>query len=273
MRVLTGNLETNQKALNRPPLLKLVLTRSGQSTQTYDLSSTTNRIWRFSHNEQEWSQSARITVLSDTTLAALNLQGYLGTISYGYNDATNGDEFSPAAPLEIVGQTTDTRMLEGLFLTTFIGAGVFDMMNFDKASEPYTQDEDNTDTGKTILKAIAEATLPPFSHTKAYTIVFSATEETLLDSFIPADFFSVGFNESRLSAFKKALGWFKSKARIGDDGVIYVFNPTVSGSSYAYEYNDAASNHNFFSKSVRERLVFPSSKGFITSTSTNRNGL
>lgn len=244
----------------RPNLAKVVLTKSGQTTRTYDISSTANRIIRLNHTEQEWSQLAPIAVESDSTLAALNLHGYQGVISYGYNDATNGDEFSAAAPLEVISQKTDTLMTGkyGQLVTGFTLAGVFDMMNFDHASVAFTPEDTNRDTVKTILTAIAAATMPCFSHTKAYTITFDATEETLLDSFIPADFFSVGFNESRLSAFKKALRWVKSKARIEDDGEIHVFNPTVSGTSYDYEYNDAVSNHNFFVKSVRERLVLPS---------------
>jgi len=206
---------------------------------------------------------AMVTVLSDTTLAALSLHGYLGTISYGYNDVTNGDEFSACAPLEIVGQTTDNQMMQGLFLTTFVGAGVFDMMGYDRASAAYIPDSDDTDTVKTILTTIANATLAPFTHCKAYTITFDS-EDSLIDAFIPADFFSVSLNESRLSAFKKAIAWTKCKARIEDDGEIHVFDPTVSGASYNYEFNDAVTNHNFFRKSVRERLVLPSQ--FIVST-------
>lgn len=266
MRPLPGNLETNQMAMLRPNLLKLVLVKSGEATQTYDISSTTNRILRSSHIEQEWSQLASISVHSDTTLAALSLEGYLGTISYGYNDATNGDEFSAAAPLEVIGHDTPTLLSgrQSQLITTFSLAGVFNMMAADTASEKHTQTKDNTDTVKTLLTAIVEATMACFDHCKAYTITFDGTEESLLDSYIPADYFYIAFNETRLSAISKLMATVKSVARIEDDGEIHIFNPTVSGTSYDYEYNDAVSNHNFFEKGVRQRLVIPT-KWIITS--------
>ena len=248
----------------RPNLAKLVLSTSGESDQIFDISSTTNRIQRLTHTEQEWSQRAQISVYSESAL--ITTRGWLGTISYGYNDATNGDEFSACAPLEQVFQDAKTllRGRGGQYVTTFSLAGIFDMMAADTASEKHTQTENDTRTVKTLLTTIANATLPCFDHCKNYTITFDGTEESLLDSYIPADYFYIAFNETRLSAFRKLLATVKSKARIEDDGEIHIFNPTVSGTSYDYEYNDAVSNHNFFEKGVRQRLVIPT-KWIITS--------
>ena len=241
------------------PLAKLVLTKSGESTQTFDINSTANRILHLSHIEQEWSQVATIPVSSDSTLAALALEGYTGTISYGYKDPTNGDEFSASAPLEVLKQGTNTILQgrHGQLRTTFTLAGVFNFMAAETASEKHTQEKENTKTVKTLLTEIAEATMACFDHCKAYIITFDGTEESLLDSYIPADYFYVVFNETRLSAFKKLLATVKSKARIEDDGEIHIFNPTVSGVNYDYEYNDAISQHNFFQKGTRQRLVIP----------------
>lgn len=236
----------------------MVLTKSGQSTQTYDISSTSNRILGLSHIEQEWSQAAIIPVSSDSTLAALALQGYTGTISYGYNDASAGDEYSACAPLEVLAQKNDTLLTgrHGQLITRFQLAGVFDFMNAEHASEKHTQTEDDTRTVKTLLTAIAERTLACFSHTKAYTITFDS-EDSLLDTYIPADYFYIAANETRLSAFKKLLATTKSKARIEDDGELHIFDPTISGTNYDYEYDDAVTKHNFFQKGVRQRLVIP----------------
>ena len=79
------------------------------------------------HIEQEFSQIAHIAVKSDSTLAALDLKGYTGTISYGYNDPTQGDEFSACAPLEVVAQNTDTKLLRSQIplITGFSLAGIF----------------------------------------------------------------------------------------------------------------------------------------------------
>ncbi len=259
MRVLSATLTSNQKAMGAV-LLKIVLTKSGESTLTYDIGSTTNRIIALSHMEQEYNQTAQVLVDDrDNNLTALDIWGYQGIISYGYNDITQGDEFSAAAPLYVIGQKTDTIFRPGGDLLTSLSlAGVFNLMGEDHASVAYTPDRLNTDTVKTILTAIATSTLAAFSHCKSWTITYDS-EDSLIDSYIPADAFSVAFNESRLSAFKRLISFTKSKARIEDDGEIHVFDPTVSGVTYDYEYNDtiAASNHNFFNKSVRKRVVIP----------------
>lgn len=255
MRTLTATLTAAQKAMGQP-LYKAVFTKSGQTTRTYGCD-TTNRILNMSHPESEWSQSATILIDNrDGNLTSLDLTGYTCTISYGYT-TSSGDEYSACAPLEVVAQRGDTILRpHGDLLTQFSAKGIFDFMAEDEASDDYSPEDINTDTIKTILTAIAQATLACFSHCKAYTITFDS-EDTLIDSYAPADYFRVTFRESRLSAFKKALEYTKCKARIEDDGEIHVFEPTISGTSYDYEYNDAVTNHNFFEKSVRERLVIP----------------
>jgi len=234
------------------------MTKSGEATQTYDISSSTNRIIGSTHIEQEWSQIASFAIDSDTTLAGLSLKGYTGTISYGYNDATNGDEYSACAPLEVMVQPTSTLLnrAQSQLVTSFTLVGVFDMMSADRASADHKQESDDTRTVKTLLTAIAGGTLAPFSHCKSYTITFDP-EDSLINSYIPADYFSVSAGESRLSSFRKLIGTTKCKARIEADGAIHIFNPTISGSSYDYQYNDAVTNHNFFEKETRSRLVIP----------------
>jgi len=209
-----------------PPRLKVAFTKSGQATKTYDISSTTNPIVSLDHVEQEWSQIAHIAILSDTTLIALDLEGYTATISYGYYDATNGDEYSACAPLEVIAQKSDTILDEGGVRVTsyFTCAGIFDMMGTDKASEAYTQESTDTNTVKDLLAAIAEATLTPFTHCLAYTINFDA-EDSIIDTYIPADMFQIGAGESRLSVFRKLIYTTNCKARIENDGQIHIFVP------------------------------------------------
>lgn len=327
MRSLSATLTANSLSplsFTRPPLLKLVLTRSGQTTRTYSLSST-NFLLGVNHIEQEWSQIAHIGVQSDSTLAALDLRGYLGTVSYGYRtprsvwvastaynlgdyiiptasngyqykcttagtsgtteptwgttpggttadngtlvwtlDGNDGDDFSACAPLEVVAQKTDTLLLRSQvpLITGFTLVGIFDLMGAEKAKEKYTQTDTDSKTIKTLLTSIAEATLAPFTNCKAFTITFDS-EDSLIDSYTPGDYFYVAFSETRLSAFKKLLRTTKCKARIEADGAIHVFDPDdgvthyISGTTYNSEYNDAVTNHNFFEKSTRRRLVIP----------------
>ncbi|KKK86538.1 hypothetical protein LCGC14_2762240, partial [marine sediment metagenome] len=130
----------------------------------------------------------------------------------------------------------------------------------DHASEAYTPEDTNGDTVKDILTKVVEATLTCFSHCKAYTITFDTgyDSDTLIDTFKPADYFSVASGESRLSVLKRLISWIYDKAIIKADGAVHILYPTVTGVTYASEYNDAYGDyHNFFDKSVRKRLVIP----------------
>ena len=241
-------------------LVKIVLT-SGATTYTYDNHTTTNRILNLSHPEQEWSQTAQVTVDNrDGNLTALALEGYLGVISYGYATSA-GDEYSASAPLTVIAQKTDS--MQGELVTTLSLAGLFNMWDEQEATEAYTPEDTNTDTVKAIMDAIAGATMACFSSYPAHTITYdSGYDDSIINAFKPADYFSVAKGESRLSAFQKALNYTKCKARVENDlgvATIHIFQPTITGTTYDYEYNDAiaAANHNFFNKSVRTRLVLP----------------
>ena len=108
MRDLSGtNLQTNQSAVGvdgRPqtPIWRIVLSRAGQDTKTY----TKTRIIRISgHIEEEDNQVSTVLLdNSDGTLTTIDFEMYKGIISYGYTDPTNGDEYSPCAPLYVLGQ-------------------------------------------------------------------------------------------------------------------------------------------------------------------------
>ena len=239
-------------------------------------------------------------------------------------DGKTGDEYSPTAPLTVIAQKNDTMFRpNGDLLTTFSLAGLFDLWGEQEATVAYAPDRINTDTVKTILDAIAGATLTCFSTYPAHTITYdTGYDDSIINAFTPKDAFSIGKGESRLSAFKKALAYTKCKARVENDAgvaTIHIFRPTpyediwvastgysendkvipttangfeyictTAGTShsseptwptteggtvtegggstlvwtivwYDYEYNDAmvATNHNFFIKSVRTRLVLP----------------
>ena len=239
MRTLGATLTTAQRQMG-DAICKLVLALQSDSTvYTYSLSST-DRLLNLTHTEQEWSQVAQVTVNdSSGTLAALTLEGCSAVLSYGY-----GSTYSATAPLEVIASKTDS--IQGRIVTTISLSGVFNMMGEDEASVAYTPDRINTDTVKTILTAIANATMTCFDHTKNYTITYDS-EDALIDVFKPADYFSVSFKESRLSAFKKALAYTKCKVRVEDNSGsprIHVFVPTISGDTWvastAYVLNDYA---------------------------------
>lgn len=260
MRDIGATLTAAQKTLTGDPVCTLVLTFS-TTTKTYGVA-TNNRIMNLSHVEQEWSQTAEITVdNADKTLTALTLEGYKGVISYGW-----GANSSDAAPLTVIGQKADS--MRGILATTFSLAGLFNLWGEQEATEAYTPDEINTDTIKTILDAIASHSMTCYGSYPVHTIVYETIaggyaadyDDGIINAFTPNDHFSVAKGESRLSAFKKALAYTKCKAIVKNDSgtaTIHVFQHETS--SYDYEYNDAIDpdNHNFFDKSVRTRLVLP----------------
>lgn len=251
-------------------LCKLVLT-SGVTEKIYGVD-TDNRILDLRHTEEEWSQTAQVVVDNrDGTLTTLALEGYKGVISYGYHTAGEDpeDEYSAAAPLTVIAQKADR--MQGELVMSFSLAGLFNMFGEDKASEVYSPDDANGDTVKDILDAVVAGSgtggLDCFDHCTEHTITYDASyDDSIIDTFKPADYFSVGLNESRLSVIRKLLRFTKCKARVENTGgtaTIHIFNPAdgiihyISGSTYNYEYNDAVAGHNFFDKSVRKRLVIP----------------
>ncbi len=295
-------------------ICKVVLSKSGETDLTYGVD-TTNLILDLKHPRSEWSQTAQIEVDNrDGNLTALDPTGWKGIISYGYV-AT----YSATAPLTALGFTPVTR--QGDRVVTISLAGLFNMWGEQEATEAYSPDEINTDTVKTILDAIAGATMTCFGSYPAHTITYdTGYDDGIINSFTPADTFSVAKGESRLSAFKKAMAFLKCKCRIQNDAgvaTIHIYFPILTGETWEastayivndyvqpttpnnlftykctsagtsdsseptwpttadgtvadndvewtaidfdYEYNTASgvTNHNFFEKSVRKRLVLP----------------
>lgn len=252
MRDLTGTtLGADQLAMGDAKL-KITLGKTGEVAKVYYIDSGDDRITDTRHIEQEWSQIGQVVLQdSDATLSALDLHGWVGYMGYGY-----GANYSEAAPMEVIAQTTSSR--SGRIVTSLGMAGVFDMMGEDHASEDYSPEDTNGDTVKVILTAIVTATMACFSHTKVYIITFDTgydAGDNLINTVIPADYFSVSAGETRLSAFKKALAFCGCKARIEYDGEVHIFVPEATTPEYVYD--DVVTGHNFYEKSVRKRLTIP----------------
>lgn len=252
MRDLTGtSLGADQKAMGDAKC-KITLGKTGEVAKIYYIDSGDDRILASRHIEQEWSNAGQVVLQdSDATLSALDLHGWVGYMGYGY-----GANYSEAAPMEVIAQTTSSR--SGSIVTSLGMAGVFDMMGEDHASEDYSPEDTNGDTVKVILTAIVTATMACFSHTKAYIITFDTgydAGDNLINTVIPADYFIISAGETRLSAFKKALAFCGCKARIEYDGEVHIFVPEATTPEYVYD--DVVTGHNFYEKSVRKRLTIP----------------
>lgn len=229
---------------------------SGANTYTYDSLSSADILQSITHKEQPYSQTAQVLVDNpDNNLSVLSLEGYQGVLSYGFQTSA-GDEYSATAPLVVKAQ--ELLNISGRLVCQFDLFGIPDQLAGDKALSSYSQTSDDTNTVKDLFDAIAGATLAPYTHTTAITVTWDS-EDSLVDTFQPKDSFSVSVKESRLDKLKELLSWTKCVMRIESDGNIHISSPTITGTSYDYEYNDdfAAASHPFFSKIYRTRLVLP----------------
>jgi hypothetical protein len=147
---------------------------------------------------------------------------------------------------------------QGILNCELTMVGIPDLMDEDEASETYFPTEDDTETIKALLIAVAGATLDCYSHCTAYTIVWDSDEEDdPLLNHQPKDSFRIPVGGSRLAAFRRLLERTACVHRFENDGKIHIFMPTTSGSSYDYEYSLATGEHAFFSKAYRKSLVIP----------------
>lgn len=136
--------------------------------------------------------------------------------------------------------------------------GIPDQLADDHASAALSLESSDTRTVKTLISAVMGATLAAYSHCTAVTVTYDS-EDSLIDTFKPADYFRISIGKTRLACLKELLSYTKCVARAEADGAIHIFSPTVSGTTYDYEYNDdfVATSHAFYSKIYRNRLVLP----------------
>ncbi len=240
MRTLTSTEKTAQKSRSRKPKVKVVLSSAGQDTRTYE----ENVILSLVHTEEADTQTAQLLVdNSDGALTSLDLYGYKAVISWGFT-TTNGAEYSDPTELYVVGQQLLSS--QGRLQCMFALGGIPNLLEADKASGEFTPDEDDSDTVKTLIRKVAGDTgvtiLSVYNHTTSYDVVFDS-EDSLIDSYNPADSFSIHLNDSRLLKIKQLLSFTKCVMRVEDDGKIHILVPTISTStawqaSTSYSLND-----------------------------------
>ncbi len=259
MRVLTGNLEANQKLVgtgrvHREPIWKIVLSRAGQATKTYSQT----QVLEIDQNEEEFGGIATVLIdNSDNALTSIDFEMYQGVISLGYVDPTNGNEFSASAPLHVLGQRFFS--ISGLLVCQLSLIGIPNLMAMDKALSDEAFTEGDSRTVKDFITAIANAALIEYSaggYTN-YTVTYDSVD-SIIDSLKPRTALQISENDTRMDKITQLLGWTGSKMRVEDDGEIHIFNPVTTGSTYDYEYKfDVASEHTFLSKELRNRFVNP----------------
>jgi len=246
MRTLSDTLKKEQQKAALNSLYKIVLTK-GESSYTYEK----DRILPSEHDEAIYSHKAKIVLRNhDHEFDDKNLKGYDAIIYYGF-----AGEYSDTAPLSVIDQQFDSdpnNLNCALFLE-----GIPNSMAEDEASASYLPEDDNEDTVKTLVNAIAGATLAPFTHCHAYEVVWDDGYDQLADSYKPKDGFRIYEGSSRLAALRKVLDYTANVPRFKADGKIHIMKPVTTGSDYDSEYSLQEGSHKFFSKAYRETLVFP----------------
>ena len=232
--------ESRGKVLRKKPLCKVVLTNNG-NTYTYG-NDTDNRILDLKETGDTDRQNVEVLIQnSDNTLTDLDLKGYKAVVSLGYN-TSDGDKFSKPAPLKVLSQQLYSswggKRGTGVLVCSLSLVGLSNELAEDKASEAYTPDRLDTNTIKDIINAIAKttgiATMDCYNHCTAYTPVFDS-EDTLIDTFIPADSFRINLNETRWAKMKELLSWTKCVMRVENDGSdnaeIHIFVPKLTSTA------------------------------------------
>jgi len=245
MRTLSDTLKSAQQAGALNPLYKIVLTK-GESSYSYD----NTRILPSEHDEEMYSHRAKLVLDNhDHELDDKDLKGYDAVISYGF-----GKEYSATSPLSVIDQQFDSDPNK-LICTLFL-EGIPNLMAEDEASESYLPDADDNKTVKTLINAIAGATLTPFTHCEAFEVVWDDGYDTLADSYKPKDNLKIYKNNPRLAIFRKVLDYTANVPRFENDGKIHILKPVTSGETFDSEYS-LEKGHTFFSKAYRNSLVFP----------------
>lgn len=261
MRPISQNLLRAQRARSIPGkhiLLRLVLS-SGATSYTYNASLYTGKLKRIQHTEQPFSQKAQVLVDdTDKAIHSLDLEGYKAVLSYGLITRA-GAEWVPTAPLWVVGQDRDSY--RDRLEVNFELEGTFDRMAKHKATGVLAWGAADTQTVKTHLSALIEATRGGYTRYPAYTATYDTgyDDDGLIDTFIPADHFRIGRNDSRTSKIKELLGYTEAVARVEDDEEVHFFTPVTSGTTYDAEFSlvPGRDYHSFFNKRFRLRIVSP----------------
>ncbi len=172
-------------------------------------------------------------------------------------DGNTGDEYAPRAPLKVEAQefqSSETQLTCRLYLT-----GIPNDLAGDKAESAYTQESGDTNTVKALLDKIAGATLTPYTNYPAVTLTYdTGYDDSIINAFKPADYFSVSVNQTRDDKISELLAYTHCRRRAKADGAIHIFQPTLTGTTYDYEYQLAVDTyHTFFSKALRHRFVNP----------------
>jgi len=169
-------------------------------------------------------------------------------------DGDDGDEYSRESPLRV--RVQELHSGRGILRVILRCEGIPNQMAEDKAESELTLTEDDARTGKTLITAIVDATLSPYTNYTSFTATYDSTDN-IIDTFKPKDYFQISENDSRLDKKNELLAHTGVKDRPENDGKLHFFDPK-SAAPYDYEYKfNVSGDHTFWNKTIRLRFVKP----------------
>ena len=229
MRTLSATLTAAQQSTSYIPLYKVVLSRTNQTTQTY----TKTRILSIEHTD---GQGAEIVLdNSDNALTDIDFEHYQAVISYGIITSA-GEEYSATAPMRIRKQELSSQ--PGALTCKLTAISARYQLREDPARTDCILEADDTRTVKTLITAIADATLTGvkavelFTNYTAYTVTYDS-EDDIINAFKPADYFRFPLNANRADKIEELLNYTNCKMREEDDGELHIIVPRMSGLTWA----------------------------------------
>jgi len=156
VRSLSSTLLTAQKS-EGDFIIKIVLTKTAQTTRTYTNNDETTPLLSVSYPEQIHSHTAQVIIENtDNALSSLDLRGYQAVISTGYN-TTAGDEYSAKPPMKVIDQRFDTYDGQGVVILSL--ASKVNQMGSDRAAYSYTPAQGDTTVISSFLSSIGTGLL------------------------------------------------------------------------------------------------------------------
>jgi hypothetical protein len=196
---------------------------------------------------------------SDKFFSTREWKGYNFVLDWGVKQVTT-KYMETFIPLTVTSQQNISQA--GRLVTVMDAVGLPNLLSMDKSWGFYIGAAGDGKTIKDLITSLCAASIystdditsPLFGN--EYTLNI-ASEDALIDTFCPEDSFFIQSGESLLDIICRLLSFTKCVLRVSSDNEVYIFNPTISGTTYDYQYKLVDGYHKFYDKDTKDKLVIP----------------
>lgn len=256
------DLLSHQADSDYTPYVKLVLSKSGETTYTY---YATDRVLRAYTLQTPYNDEGEIHLdNSDKALTSIDFEGYKAMLDFGL--VIGGEAKSVSQPpLWVTNQMMQSE--EGVLKCILRLRGTLSLLHEDHASGEF----EGSGTAKSIVNRMLSASLPIYNHCESRTVEWRGdTGLGSINLYSPSSYYYVGLSDSRHSAVRRLLDMSNSFMRVGSDEKIYIEVPVTSGDTYAHSFSLAA--HIFHRHNKKNRVIIPN-KITVTSVYFDSEGV